>query len=116
MQISSKLIEQSISTYEAVFEIDKKGDSKEINEPLLKDELSALTRAKAEFLENGFDKQSVEFSTYFLELHVGDVIEVFAPIYNVPSDLTKSRFIVENVKHSFKDGEILSTVRGVRYD
>ena len=116
MKISSKLINQTIGTYEAIFEIPKEGGSKEIHEALLKNEVSALTRAKAEFLQEGYDKQTVEFKTYFLELNVGDTIEVFAPIYNVPSDLSKSRFIVENLKHSFKDGEILSTVRGVRYD
>jgi len=92
------------------------GDVKEILSPLLTTEESAKNRAIAELLEYGTLKQEVEFTTYFTDLKVNDIISIYAPKYRIPKDLTKDRFIVKSVTHNFADGYAKTTIKAVRYD
>ena len=118
MQIKSNKIttETTDHIYKGTFEIDRSGEPKEINESLLTDEASAMLRVTAEFLEYGYDKQEVEFTTYFIPLKINNIISISAPDYRIPKDLSKDRFIVKKVTHYFKDGVIKTKIKGVRYD
>jgi hypothetical protein len=102
--------------YTGAFSIDRKGGVKEIKNNLITSETIAEVRAKAEFLEYGYDKQEVEFTTYFSDLKINDIIKIYAPSYRIPKELNKDRFIVKNVKHYFKNGNIKTRIRAVRYD
>ena len=114
---SSKITtEDSNSTYKDTYEIDRKGESKEVSDALITTEEIALTRATAEFLEYGYDKQTVEFTTHFSPLKINDIISIYAPNYRIPKDLKKDRFIVKKVTHLFQDGVIKTKLKGVRYD
>jgi len=113
---SQQIQENQTPLYSGVFEIDRKGESKEINDSLIANETIATLRATSEFLEYGYDKQEVEFSTYFAPLKINDIIEVYAPTYRIPRDLTKTKFIVKKITHYFKDGVIKTKIKAVRYD
>jgi len=116
MIIKSNKIDISNNLYNNIYEIEKKGESKEINEPLISNETIANTRAVAEFLEYGYDKQTVEFTTYFAPLKINSIISIYAPDYRIPKDLTKDRFIVRKLTHLFKNGVVKTKVKAVRYD
>ena len=117
MIIKSQKIETSQThLYSAVFEIDRSGESKEINESYLVDETSAENRAKAEFLEYGYDKQIVEFETYFSDVNINDIISIYAPSYRIPAELNKDRFIVKSISHIYQAGQLKSKIKAVRYD
>ena len=116
MIIKSKKTQTQTHLYSAVFEIDRSGESKEINESFLVDETSAKNRAKAEFLEYGYDKQVVEFETYFSDININDIIVVYAPSYRIPAELNKDRFIVKSISHIYQEGKLKSKIKAVRYD
>jgi len=117
MQIKSQTINNNKKhLYTGGFEIDRKGEIKEIFEDLIVNEEIAKKRAIAEFLEYGYNKQIVEFETYFVDVKVNDIIKVYAPSYRVPAELNKDRFIVKKVTHYFKDGFIRTKIKAIRYD
>ena len=117
MQIRSKEIEKTKTfLYTGAFEIERNGSVKTIKDNFITDENTAQLRAIAEFLENGYDKQIVEFETYFVDVKVNDIIKVYAPSYRVPAELNKDRFIVKKVTHYFKDGFIRTKIKAIRYD
>ncbi len=113
---SQQIQENKTPLYSGVFEIEREGESKEIKDSLITDENTATLRATSEFLESGYDKQEVEFSTYFAPLKINDIIEVYAPTYRIPKDLAKTRFIIKKITHYFKDGVIKTKIKAVRYD
>jgi len=113
---SNQIQENKTPLYTGVFEIGRKGESKEITDNFITNETIAALRATSEFLENGYNKQEVEFSTYFAPLKINNIIEVYAPTYRIPKDLTKTRFIVKKITHYFKDGVIKTKIKAVRYD
>jgi len=114
--ITSKETITEVPLYRDSYEIDREGDTKEITEPFIIDEVTAEKRAIAEFLEFGYDKQEVEFTTYFAPLKINDIISVYAPDYRIPKELNKDRFIVKNIKHYFKSGYLKTKIKAVRYD
>ena len=72
--------------------------------------------ARAEFLENGYTNQIVEFTTDFTDLKINDIISIYAPSYRIPRELNKDRFIVKRVEHIFQNGFLKSRIKAVRYD
>jgi len=117
MQIRSKKIKKTKTfLYIGAFEIERDGSVKTIKDDFITDENTAQLRAIAEFLEYGYNKQVVEFETYFVDVNINDIIKVYAPSYRVPVELNKDRFIVKNVKHYFKNSEIRTRIKAVRYD
>jgi len=113
---SQEIQENPPAIYSGVFEIDRDGESKEITDNFITTNTTATLRAISEFLEFGYDKQVVEFSTYFAPLRPNDIIEVHAPTYRIPKDLTKTRFIIKGISHYFKDGYVKTKIKAVRYD
>jgi len=116
MIVKSNDIEENVSLYRNIYEIDRDGESKEIQDNFIIDETIATKRAIAEFLEFGYDKQEVEFTTYFVDLKINDIISISAPDYRVPRELNKDIFIVKNVKHYIKAGYLKTKIKAVRYD
>ena len=114
--ITSKETTTEIPLYRDSYEIDREGSTKEINDNFIIDEVTAEKRAIAEFLECGYDKQEVEFTTYFSPLKINDIISIYAPDYRIPKELNKDRFIVKNIKHYFKNGYLKTKIKAVRYD
>jgi len=114
--IPSQITKTQTTNYSASYEIKKNGISKEIQEPLITTDAIATARATAEFLEYGYDKQTVEFTTFFSPLKLNEIISISAPEMRIPKDLDKDRFIVKNVKHSFSSGYMKTTVKAIRYD
>jgi len=98
------------------FEINRSGEVKKVVNQFIINENIAKLRAIAEFLENGYDKQIVEFETYFVDVNINDIISIYAPNFRVPAELNKNRFIVKNVKHYFKNSELKTRIKAVRYD
>ena len=92
------------------------GITKEINEPKILTEDVADERARAEFLEYGYTKQVVEFTTDFIDLEIHDIISIYAPTHRIPKALTKDKFIVKLVEHYFTSDSIKTKIRAVRYD
>jgi len=116
MITSQETTQNQTPLYSGVFEIDRQGESKEITDSFIINDDIARSRAVSEFLEYGYDKQTVEFSTYFAPLKINDIIEVSAPTYRIPKDLTKTRFIIKGITHYFKNGYIKTKIKAVRYD
>ncbi len=116
MLIKSTTTQNQTPLYSGVFEIDGQGESKKITDNFIINDDIATKRAIAEFLEYGYDKQTVEFNTYFAPLKINDIIEVSAPEYRIPKDLTKKRFIIKGITHYFKDGYIKTKLKAIRYD
>jgi hypothetical protein len=117
MQIKSKkTTETQTYLYQDSFEIERQGTAKEIKDEYITDETIATERAKAEFLENGYTKQEVEFTTYFTDISINDIIRIYAPSYRIPSALNKDRFIVKSIKHYFDNGTLKTKIKAVRYD
>ena len=114
MTIESKELELDDFRYKAVFEIERDGETKFIEENLITNELLAQKRAIAEFLDS--NKQEIEFSTYFVDIKINDIIKVSAPTFRVPKELNKDRFIIKNIKHYFKNGYLKTKIKAVRYD
>jgi len=104
------------SGYYGVRKIEKEAKDKSIIEPLLNNEESAKLRAISEFLNSGFDKQVVEFETYFVDLKINDVIIISAPDFRVPKDLTKNKFIVKKITHYYKLAKLTTKIKAIRYD
>jgi len=102
--------------FSAVYEIDRVGTKKEISDNFIIDEDIAELRARAEFLEYGYDKQEVTFTTFFNDLAINDIIKVYAPSYRVPAELNKDRFIIKRIKQNYKDGALKTIIKAVRYD
>ena len=102
--------------FKGAYKLDRKGEVKEISEPLIIDDTVATLRVKAEFLEYGYDKQEVDFTTYFTPLKINSIIKIYAPNYRIPKNLEKDRFIVKKVTHTFKDGIIKTKLKAIRYD
>ena len=92
------------------------GGTLTINDEKITSEELAEHIAKAEFLENGYINQEVEFTTYFNDLKINDIISIYAPTYRIPRELNKDRFIVKRVEHIFGDGIVKSKIKAVRYD
>jgi len=114
--ITSQKTQTQTPTYTALFEIEKAGKTKEISSPYITTNITAGRRATAEFLEYGYDKQTVEFTTFFSPLKLNEIISISAPEIRIPKDLDKDRFIVKNVKHSFSSGYMKTTIKAIRYD
>ena len=87
-----------------------------INDERVLNETIAEKIARAEFLDNGYTNQVVEFTTDFTDLQINDIISIYAPTYRIPRELNKDRFIVKRVEHIFQDGFIKSRIKAVRYD
>ena len=102
--------------FKGAYKLDRKVEVKEISEPLITDDTVATLRVKAEFLEYGYDKQEVDFTTYFTPLKINSIIKIYAPNYRIPKNLEKDRFIVKKVTHTFKDGIIKTKLKAIRYD
>jgi len=104
--------------WSGVFILDevKNGGEESINDERVVNETIATQIAKAEFLENGYINQVVEFTTDFIDLKINDIISIYAPTYRIPRELNKDRFIVKRVEHIFQDGFIKSKIKAVRYD
>ena len=113
---SNEISQNQTPLYSGVFEIERKGESKEITDSFIINEEIATLRAISEFLEFGYDKQEVEFVTYFAPLKINDVIEIYAPSYRIPKDLTKKRFIIKGITHYFNSGYINTKIKAIRYD
>ena len=94
----------------------KNGIVKEIIEPKILVEDVADERARAEFLEYGYTKQVVEFTTDFIDLEIHDIISIYAPNKRIPKALTEDRFIVKLVEHYFTSDSIKTKIKAVRYD
>jgi len=117
MIVKSNKTKDNLTLYRDIYEIDRNGESKEINDNFIVDETTAEKRAIAEFLEFGYDKQEIEFTTYFVDLKINDIIKVSAPDYRVPKELNKDRFIIKNIKHYISaKGYIKTKIKAVRYD
>ena len=117
MLVKSQKIQNSETfLYSGVFSIDREGEEKEIFESYIANDSSAQLRAIAEFLENGYDKQEVEFETYFIDLDINDIISIYAPSYRIPAELNKDRFIVKSISHIYQEGKLKSKIKAVRYD
>jgi len=117
MIIKSHDTEENKTLYSDSYEIDRNGESKEISDNFIIDEITAEKRAIAEFLEYGYNRQVVEFTTYFTDLKINDIIKVSAPDYRVPKELNKDRFIIKNIKHYISAKcYIKSKIKAVRYD
>lgn len=104
------------SIHSAFYEIERDGKTKEINDSNITSEDIAQKRAIAEFLENGYDKQTVEFTTFFSPLKINNIIKISVPELRVPQDLSKDRFIIKNIKHSFGSGYMKTKIKAIRYD
>lgn len=76
-----------------------------ITNQLFVNEAQAEQRAKSEFLEKGHKKINVSFSTWRTDIKVGDVVR-----------LQGRPYLVLRTESFWKDGEIGSTVEGVRYE
>ena len=85
------------------------------DERIITEEIADII-ARAEFLENGYINQVVEFTTDFNDLKINDIISIYAPTYRIPRELNKDRFIVKRIEHIFQDGFIKSRIKAVRYD
>jgi hypothetical protein len=117
MQVESKEIQETQTYgYSGSFEIDRTGTKKEIKDDFIIDDNIARERVKAEFLEYGYTKQVVEFTTYFMDMNINDIIKVYAPSYRIPSALNKDRFIVKSIKYYFDNGTLKTKIKAVRYD
>jgi len=117
MIIKSQEQSEDVSNiYRGAFEIDKKGEVREIRESLIVNEEMGQVRAIAEFLEDGYEKQEVTFTTYFSPLKLNDIISIYSPENRIPKKLSKDRFIVKKIIHTFKDGVAQTKITGVRYD
>lgn len=94
----------------------KNGGVLTVNDERIINEEIADKIARAEFLENGYINQVVEFTTDFTDLKINDIISIYAPTYRIPKELNKDRFIVKKVNHIFEDGFIKTVIRALRYD
>ena len=94
----------------------KNGGVLSVNDERIINEEIADKIARAEFLENGYINQVVEFITDFTDLKINDIISIYAPTYRIPRELNKDRFIVKKVNHIFEDGFIKTVIRALRYD
>ena len=113
MIIESKQITPTL--VKAIFEMQRDGITKEIENYHLNTQALLTIRAKAEFLKFG-KVQTVEFNTYFNDLSINDIIDVYAPYQGIPTHLTNTRFIIQEITHTKKDGEFISTIKAIRYD
>ena len=118
MFIDSIQIQNAQPRFSGIFVLDGIENGKEqiINDERIINEEIADKIARAEFLENGYINQVVEFTTDFVDLKINDIISVYAPSYRIPRELNKDRFIVKRVEHIFQDGYLKTKIRAVRYD
>jgi len=109
---------QNNQIYSGTFELEelKNGGEEVIKDERVINETIAEQIARAEFLENGYINQVVEFTTDFSDLKINDIISIYAPTYRIPRELNKDRFIVKRIEHFFQDGYIKSRIKAVRYD
>ena len=99
--------------FEIISNIDKE---KSIIDTRLLNELLAGERAKAELLENGYKKETIEFETDFVFVEINDIIKIIASKFNIPKDLSKSNFKVIAVTHFFKGAKATSKIKAIRYE
>ena len=99
--------------FEIISSIDK---DKSIIDTRLLSELLAGERAKAELLENGYKKETIEFEIVFNFLEINDIIKIIASKFNIPKDLSKSNFKVIAVTHFFKEAKATSKIKALRYE
>ena len=106
------------SSYSGAYELEDLTDGGvlSITDDRVLNETIADKIARAEFLENGYINQVVEFTTDFIDLKINDIISIYAPTYRIPRELNKDRFIVKRIEHIFQDGFIKSRIKAVRYD
>lgn len=76
-----------------------------ITNELFTNEEIAEQRAKAEFLEKGHKKINVSFATWRTDIKVGDIVQIEGLSY-----------LVLRTHVFWKNGEIGSFIRGVRYE
>ena len=114
--ITSQPTTTTQTQFSKTYELNKQGKAKEINSPYIINDSIAQKRATAEFLEYGYDKQTVEFTTLFNPLKLNEIISISAPEMRIPKELNKDRFIVKNIKHSFSSGYMKTTIKAIRYD
>ncbi len=99
------------------FELDgASGGVNVIEDERITSETLAYLIAEAELLENGYVAQTVEFTTSFADVAVGDIIVISAPTFRIPKELNKDRFIVKRVEHIIQNGAIKTKITAVRYD
>jgi len=106
----------NFQSWSGQFKIETLGGEEIIKDERVTNELIATQIARAEFLENGYINQVVEFTTDFNDLKINDIISIYAPTYRIPRELNKDRFIVKRIEHIFQDGFIKSRIKAVRYD
>ena len=118
MIVNSKEQEnENFNSYYAIYKINNnQNKTKDIKDNRIINENISDERAKSEFLENGYIKQVVEFTTDFIDLEINDIISIYAPSYRIPKELNKDRFIVKLVEHYFTSNSIKTKIRAVRYD
>ena len=106
IHVDSQKIESSNADFEYVFVLDGgKSGTMTIVDESLSDQTAAELRARSEFLDNGYKKRFISFSTYNTSLSVNDIIMVNGLKYKI-------------VELTYDADNISSTVsvRGVRYE
>lgn len=78
---------------------------KEITDKLIDSELVARQRANAEFIDGGYKKRFMHFSTHRTDVNTGDVVRVGGMTY-----------LVTSVKTAYRTGMLIADVSGVRYE
>jgi len=118
MFIDSTQTQNAQPKFSGIFVLDgiENGREEIINNEKITNETIADKIARAEFLENGYINQVVEFTTDFTDLKINDIISIYAPTHRIPRELNKDRFIVKKIEHIFQDGFIKSRIKAVRYD
>ena len=114
--IQSTALTKNTNIQQFSFSYGDKTEVVEIDEPLLNNKNVAKKRAIAEFIEHSMIIQTVTFTTYFVDLHINDIISLSIPERRIPKALNKDRFIVKNVTHNITNGAITTTLKVERYD
>ena len=114
--IQSTTIKTNNSLQQFSFSYGSNEDSLDITESLINNGATAKKRAITEFIQHGMKTQSITFTTYFIDLHINDIIKLTVPEKRIPRELNKDRFIVKKVTHNIGEDAITTTLKVERYD
>ncbi len=104
----------NLQTFIIIF--NENGQEIKVSDKDINSENVAVGYAKKVYMENGMDLQSIQFGTYARGLNADDIISVILPEYNVPKDLTKSRFVIKEIRTEYIGKTAYDTITGERYD
>ena len=107
-------IDELLPSFRFVFIED--GIEQNVSDKDINSHASAEGYAKAEFLRNGMDVQTVDFKTYSRGLNINDIISVILPEYKIPIDLTKNRLIVVEISTEYSGAKTFDSIKAIRYD